>query len=277
MSRILNEYVTAFRDEPEFKKYLADTSFTSASTEVGITANQYFVKFNDYIVMESDGTKRCGFYVDLTNKILHGDFVEISLEMRSLSGEKPFMVYEEWEGSNSTQFGKKVVESTNHFEIMYNKQYIPNRYGTYKGRVFVGLDIGQVGKFAFRFPTVTHHAQIKYSPEKMISNVKMFQLSKASGVWSVDASTSYRRLEGATLSFGSYSMYISPTKPFIQDVPQVFCMTNKTFAGWVVHFGYRAKDSIELTVYDPTGAPKTWNEVQDGAVLNIMAIAGLYY
>lgn len=163
MPRILNEYITSIGSVDDLTNHLADNTMTRATVEDNIGNNQFYFRFNNYFTMKSNGTKRVGIVLDLSGKVTHGDILEASLEIRSISGVKPSIVYEEWNDSNVLSFGKLTYESVEHFEIVRYKNYLRNAYGNRNGRLFIGLEIGEVGEFSFRFPTIKHHAQAKYT------------------------------------------------------------------------------------------------------------------
>ena len=267
--RVFNEYTYSIRDLILFRQHLADNTLTESTNEDTMTNNQYYHRYNHYYTFKSDGTKKCGIVFDLDN-VTNGDFLKVSIELMSIEGEKPTIKYRE----GTREFMLNHPTKQEGFEFVNGEFYMSNRASDGKGQVFIGLDIGQSGKFRLRYPIVKHFSQTEY-PLK--SNSKMFQLSKADGNWKVDNTNSFRKLDPATLQFGSIAMYIHPTEPFLHDVPQVFCMTNSIFAGWSVHFNQRTKNYIEIHFYDNDGVQKKWSEVPDGAVINLMAIAGWYY
>lgn len=277
MRRLLNEYVTTFDDNTSrFERYLSDNAITRASSEGALGDNQYFKKFRDYFVMQSDGTKRCGFIIDLTNKILIGDYVEVDVEMRSVNGDKPAIIYEEFTSTNNFQYDKKEVKSAGHFEHIHYKQYVNNRFGSSNGRVFVGLEVGQSGKFMFRFPTIIHHAQIPYTHGELEPHKQFFQIVKTSGTWSLNSTTSYRKLDSGSVSIGAlYTLVLTLDRPFESDVPMIFFSTNKEMAGYTVHHDYVAKELVTIRVFDSAGAPVDLNTISDGARIDLFVYATL--
>lgn len=273
MSKIFYEYDYAIRDLTEFKSlYLADKTLTEASVENNMSVNQYFYAYENYFTFKSDGTKRCGVIFGLDNLIKNGDMVEVSAELMSIGGAKPIILYSE----DTTKFPLNRMSGQDGFELVKGYTQISDRTGAKKGEVFVGLDVGESGTFRVRFPHVRHYAQIEYAPNRIRRKTKMFQLSKASGTWTVDATNSYRLLDPATIQISGNNLVVVFTNPFITDVPQVFVQTNTQMGGYAVHFGYRVKDQLILNVFQ-NGTQVAWSTVPDGAVMNVQCIAGMYY
>lgn len=272
MRRIFHEYEESIRDITILKLRLSDNTLTESTDENTIANNQFYYKFDNYITFKSDGTKKVGVVFDLKDKLINGDFLKASVELMSIDGDRPSLVY--FEGATNYVLNKPSLQEG--FEFVSGEFYITDRTGLREGKVFIGLDIGQSGTFRMRFPIVKHFAQIEYSPTKQKRKTKMFQLAKNSGSWVVETTNSYRLLDGATVTSTGNSMYITFTTPFIVDVPQVFVQTNTSMGGYTVHFGFRGKDQMILTVFQGT-TQVSWTTIPDGAVMNIMAIAGLYY
>lgn len=285
MNKSYIEYPYSFVDGVDFARYVSDPGITSNPTIGTLTDNQYNYAFNHEITMQSDGTKRCGFIIDLPNRIIHGDLVKTELELMSITGYLPIVVYEEYKTDLSAvrKYESRTIKNIGGYELVKLTSPVPNFYGEANARVFVGLEIGQAGRFCVRFPMITHKTQNRYKPsiDPALNRTKMFQLTKTTGAWALDPSTSYRKLDGGTVTVTGAtptgkSLTISFATPFVVDVPQVFAMSNGSTLGYSIHFGFRAKGSIELFVCDQTGAQIGWSTVADGSVINVMAVPGLY-
>lgn len=273
MIKKFNEYNYTFSDKQGLLEYISDKTITEGASESSLTGSQYHVAYNQYITMKSDGTKRVGFVVDLSGKIIHGDFIGVSLELRSIDGSLPNVLYEEFSGETVRKTFLNSVDEKGAFELVNDKQYANNAFGNSNGRLFIGLDVGESGTFSFRFPFITHYAQVAYSNAQIKKSIKHFKVSKTSGSWKIDDSTSYRLFDKGTLSISGNNLTITFEKPFIIDVPQVFISGNENFKGLSIYTGYTAKNSLILKLFDGMGTLKLWNDVIDGASLSVMAVA----
>lgn len=269
------EYQQSFKDEIEIAQFI--TNATKVNSLTDLKDNTYFYSNMHEVHFKSDGTKRVGITFEVQGNVLREDFVTLVSDLRYFNGDIPTIIYEEYEGSDSTVLEKIYMKKLSGFEKIELQKMATNRYGTYKGRVFIGLEKGQSGTFSLRHPLMRHLTRLAYSNTQIKREFKMFQLTKANGNWTVDNTTSYRLLDEATITFGATTMFINFKTPFIQDVPQVFITENNIFGGHTIKFGYRAKNQVELHLFDATGKNVKWDTLADGAVFNIKLEAGLYY
>lgn len=273
------EYLTydySFRDGVEIAPFISGATKVNSLNE--IVDNTYFMTNVNEVIFQSDGTSRVGLLFNLTGSVRRQDFVVANADLRLYTGGMPSIHFEEFSDTASTVINQKQLEKNSGYEFLKMETICTDRYGLARGRVFIGLEAGKSGRFSVRYPLIRHFAQQKYSETQLTRKFKTLQVSKTSGTWATDTTTSYRLLDSANITFPTaQTMVIRLNTPFVNDIPQIFVMENDTFKGRRICYGYRTKEEIHLYVYDLSGNRVSWSAIEDGAQFQLRLEAGVYY
>lgn len=170
--------------------YITPTITNTAHTNVQTTPNTAGQTWNTNIIkVNSDATSEGGieFHFDYLEI---GDFIELSCEIRVVSGDAPVLKIGEFNKTSRAEYvpSKRTQEISSEWKAVRLKAPITITQQTYNHRAFIGLETGKTGYFEVRgVRAIAYSKTTSLKPEKKEYIVRLL---KSTGTFAIQTSTS---------------------------------------------------------------------------------------
>lgn len=226
------------------------------------TANSYNQTYGitNTTRINSNGVGESGVELNFNNLEI-GDFIEVELEVRTLSGVSPKIIISEYNPTTKVHDSKttKKIDNSIEWRIEKTKVVVFVNKTFYNHRVFIGLETGETGVFDIRSVRAIAFTKTQQSQDKIDRGYYSFKIDKTNGVWSIDTAVS--TTGGGLTLLQNYNLTLSfPAK----YRPRIFI--NSTFGStYRVSTNNPSSSAVTVGCSRLSDNNVSWNEVPDGS------------